>query len=364
MSPHRSLPSRYQDPTRNHIVGSALVATALILGACSSNSNTIEIPTSDSPVTSIDSTGGSSSTDGSTIVSDTAGTTSVPAAPSEDSASGGPGAVSDGYVSAIDRSTAALETAGGGTYGKEEFGMTMEQLTKRIGGVEEQIGVCMAEAGFEYIPVDFSTVRKAMTSDKSAPGLSPAEYLAQYGHGITTQPDKPIVRIGLGDKNRKIFDSLRPEDQTAYLHILLGQHENATFAFGLESEKFSRTGGCTRTAIERSFTPTEMETTYFNPADAYILADPRSQAALVDYAACMADAGYSYQHPDDVDFDLQVRYDSITQGRDSAEVTGSGLEALTRLQSEEIAVTAVNQRCETTVLEPVLDRVQADLFGR
>lgn len=339
----------------------ASIVVGFAIAGCSGSNGTIEIPGSSKPTPA---SGTVSTVDLSTsVASDSAAGTSVVTSTTSprDSTSGGDD--TDSFVSAVDRSAAALAAAAGGTYGKEEFGMTMAQLTRRIDDVEQAIGMCMADAGFEYIPVDFSTVRKAMTSDKSAPGLSPSQYLATYGHGITTQPDRPIVRIGLGEQNREIFDALRPEDQVAYLHTLLGEDKNATFAFGLESENLSRTGGCTRTAIEQYFSPQELEAQYFNPADAYILADPRSQAALVDYQACMVDAGFPYPHPDDLDVDLQIRYDSITKGRDPAELTGPDAEALARLRAEELAVTAANETCETTKLEPVLDRVQADLFG-
>lgn len=339
------------------------IVMGLVVTGCSRSSATIEIParSTTAPPSSVSSTAVPSTTVPNSSATETSVSTSTTAPGNDGSEGGGDNA---GFVSAVDRSEAALAAAAGGSYGKEEFGMTMEELTRRIEEVEQAIGACMAEAGFEYVPVDFSTVRKAMTSDKSAPGLTASQYLAQYGHGITTQPDKPIVRIGLGEQNRKIFDGLRPEDQVAYLHTLLGEDPNATFAFGLESENFSRTGGCTRTAIEQFYNPQELDAQYFNPADAYILADPRSQAALVEYQSCMADGGFPYAHPDDIDVDLQIRYDSITKGRDPAELTGPDAEALARLQAEELAVTAANQTCETTKLEPVLDRVQAELFGR
>jgi len=150
-----------------------------------------------------------------------------------------------GYVSAQARAETAASQAAGGQFGTEEFGLTMRDLTTRAEEVESLISVCMAEAGFEYIPVDFTTIRQAMVSDKSAPGLSGSEYLSQYGHGISTQEEKPIVEIGLGDQNRRILDGLSDPDQVAYTRTLWGDNDDATFASVLESEAFSRTGGFT-----------------------------------------------------------------------------------------------------------------------
>lgn len=300
-------------------------------------------------------------------VSDGDGTTAGTAEPDEPVGTSVPtGQSSDqgGYVSATDRAKAAAESAIGGQYGAEEFGLTMKVLTSRAESVEQLIGECMAAAGFEYVPVDFTTIRRAMTSDKSAPGMSSGEYLRQFGHGITTQPEKPIVRIGLGDRNRSILDALPETDQVAYLRTLFGEDTNATLAFALESEDFSRTGGCTRAAIEQVFEAHELSSTYFNPADALILQDPRAIAALEAYAACMSEAGFVYRHPDDVDIDLQIRYDALVQGRDPDELTGAALTSLQALQEEERQVAVASDGCEIQHLEPVLDRIEEEFYGR
>ncbi|MBT8248918.1 MAG: hypothetical protein KJN81_01545 [Acidimicrobiia bacterium] len=274
-----------------------------------------------------------------------------------------PRAVEDAYTSAVDRARNAFNDARGRSFGTEEFGLSMSELTSRIEDVETYIGTCMAAAGFEYIPVDFSTIRSAMTSDKSAPGLSGSEYRSQFGHGITTQPDKPIVTIGLGDQNRRILDSLSEPDRVAYERTLWGSDLTATFAFALESENFARTGGCTRAAVDEFFSEDETSTTYFNPADAYVLQDLRAVEALTAWSACMADAGFVYRHPDDIDFDLQARYDSITQDRSIKELTAGELDSLHELQDEERAVVAANHPCESSILEPVLDRIEDELLG-
>lgn len=272
--------------------------------------------------------------------------------------------VSSGYMPAEARAAAAAEEAAGGQFGAEEFGLTMSELNERAEQVEALVASCMAEAGFEYVPVDFTTIRRAMTSDKSAPGLSGSEYLREYGHGITTQPDKPIVEVGLGDQNRRILEGLAETDQVAYRRTLWGQNTDATLAFGLESEDFSRTGGCTRSAIEQVFEPHELAATYFNPADALILLDGRAQEALDQFAGCMSDSGFAYRHPDDVDIDLQLKYDNLVQGRSHDALPADEAEELLALQDEERAVTSASDSCEARHLEPVLDRIEEEFFGR
>lgn len=244
----------------------------------------------------------------------------------------------------------------------EEFGLTFAELTERAERGEVLIGECMTAAGFEYVPVEWDTIRAAMTSDKSAPGLSGTEFLAQYGFGISTQPEKPIIELGRGEDNARILGDLSEADRVAYERTLYGAHTDATWAYALESEDFSRTGGCTRAAAEQLFGPEELLATYFNPADALVEADDRMQAALVDYAACMSDAGFDYAHPDEVEDDLFARFDEITEGGSVEELSPAAAEELAALQAHELAVAPANQECELA-LEQIEDQVERELFG-
>lgn len=271
-------------------------------------------------------------------------------------------ATGSGIPSASGAPTASATAAG--PLGTEEFGLTFEQLVSRVEAVETRIGACMAVAGFEYVANDFATVRQAMTSDKSAPGLSDAAFIRQYGYGITTQLDKPIVRLGLGEDNRRIREALSEAGRVAYDHALLGEDREAVFAYALEAEDFSRTGGCTRQAVEQEFSPEEVRQAYFNPVDALVLEDPRVIDALARFASCMRGAGYEYGHPDDVEADLLERLDSVTGGADPSTLSGAELNALTALQDYERAVVPVAVECETTLLEPVIDTVEFELLGR
>ena len=259
----------------------------------------------------------------------------------------------------------ACASNGGGAdsgYGAEEFVLTYLELDARAEQVEEAIGKCMANAGFEYVPVDFNTIRKAMTSDKSSPGMSGSEFTRSLGFGITTQVDKPIVSIGRGSDNIRILENLPEPDRVAYIRTLYGDNPDATFAYGLEDEDFSRTGGCTREAIEQFFDPEELATTYMNPADALVEQDPRVQQALEDYAACMTQHGFEYSHPDEVEGWLWEQYDAIVAGRDVDSLDPSELESLEQLRKTELAVAGPSQDCERRLLEPIVDQVEEELI--
>jgi len=248
-------------------------------------------------------------------------------------------------------------------FGSEEFGLTMDQLAAKVEQVEGLIGDCMTAAGFDYVPVDFARVKEGMDADKSAPGLSDEEFIAQFGFGITTQYDHPGREIGLGEQNVAIYDALPPQEKVAYDHALLGEDREATFAQSVEAEDFSKTGGCTRQAVEQVFTPKEMTQAYINPADVAISQDPRVVEATGKWSDCMRQKGYDYANPDDVEQDLHDRLDALTHGADPRTLTGSDAAALAELQGEELALAPVSIHCEEDVLEPVISKVEDEVFG-
>jgi len=248
--------------------------------------------------------------------------------------------------------------------GSEEFGLTFKQLVAKIEAVEKHIAKCMDAAGFQYVANDFDSVRKAMNADKSAPGLSESEFRHQYGFGVSTQFDKPIVKLGLGEQNASIREALSPADQIAYDRTLLGRDTDAVFANALELEDFSRTGGCTRKAVKQEFTKKELSESYINPGDQKVQQDPRMKAALKKYATCMSNAGFEYTSPDDVEPDLQSQLDAVIGGRDAQSLDATSAAKLKDLQAFELRVAEVSFKCEEKFVAPVQEKVEREIYGR
>ncbi len=256
--------------------------------------------------------------------------------------------------------------------GTEEFGLSRQGLVEAIEAVESHIAECMNEAGFEYVAVDFNTVRRGMTADKSLPGLSERQFFNQYGFGISTlytgrppqlADDTTPAKIGLGQRNVEIFRNLSPADQGAYNRTLFGDNPDATFAVALETEDFSRVGGCTRTAIEQVFTPEQLSTTYLNPKDALIEQDARMVRALAEFADCLRAEGFDYSYERDIEPDLKRRLYDITRGAPVESLSADAQAALVELQGEERALAVVVYECESRILDPVEDRVERELFA-
>jgi len=259
--------------------------------------------------------------------------------------------------------------------GTEEFGLTPRQLVQSIENVEAAIAGCMRSQGFRYIAVDYMMVRRGMSADKRLPGVSEEDFIGKYGFGLSTMySGKPPQlaegyspgKVGLGERNVRIYRNLPPADRIAYNRALFGENIGATFAVGLETENFSRSGGCTRHAIERVFKPDQLKATYYNPQDVLINNDPRMKAALRKYARVMRRAGFDYSHPDDVEGDVKARLDALTRGGTIPieRMSPAQLGALKSLQGYERRVAVKNHELGEEIFDPIEEAIQREMYAR
>jgi hypothetical protein len=259
--------------------------------------------------------------------------------------------------------------------GTEEFGLTKKELVQVVEKVEALIAQYMREQGFEYIAADYRTVRRAMTNDKSLPGMSEKEFIRKHGFGIATMYTGKAPQLadgycpgkmGLGDRNIQVYKKLSPADQVAYNRALFGENTDATFAVALEMEDFSRCGGCTRKAIEQVFKPEQLSATYYNPKSALINQDPRMKAALRKFAEEMRKAGFDYNHPDDVEADIRAKLHAITGGRTVPveEMSQDQQAALKKLQEYERRVAIIAVDLQEEIFDPVEEKIEKEMFAR
>ncbi len=262
-----------------------------------------------------------------------------------------------------------------GVPGTEEFGLTPKELVQSIEKVEALISTCMREQGFQYVAVDYLSVRKGMSADKTMPGLSEQEFIDRFGFGVSTmytgRPPQLTTgynpaRVGLGEGNIQIFRNLSPADQIAYNRALFGENTDATFSVGLETENFSRTGGCTRKAIEQVFAPEQLKATYYNPKDAMINNDPRMKAAIRQYAAKMREAGYDYNHPDDVEQDIRERLAALTKNGTIRveQMSPEQRIALEKLKAYEWNVAKITFELQEEIFDPVEAEIEKEKYAR
>jgi hypothetical protein len=259
--------------------------------------------------------------------------------------------------------------------GTEEFGLSMKELVQKVEQVEALIAECMRKQGFEYVAADFRTVRRGMTADKSMPGMDEEEFIENYGFGVATlytgqapqlTEGYSPARVGLGEKNVAAFRNLSPADQVAYNRALFGENTDATLAVGLEIENFARCGGCTLEAIKQVFEPEQLKATYYNPKDAMINNDPRMKAALRKFADKMREAGFDYNHPDDVETDIRNRLAEITGGQTIPveQMAPEQQQALKKLQEYERRVAIKAFELQEDIFEPVEEQIEKEMYAR
>ncbi len=246
--------------------------------------------------------------------------------------------------------------------GKQAFGLNEQEFTSYVEDVESMVAECMAEAGFEYVPVDVTAVLEVGIWMRADPSMSREDFKTQWGYGISTRTDYPARELGLGDQNIRIYESLSESEKVAYDRTLFGDDANATFAITLDDEDFTGTGGCTKKAVDEVFPPEMLTSTFINPKDVLIEGDPRVIAAEEAWMDCMSEDGYEYEDQDDIIEEYEERYDELLDGRDPEELSGADLEALEELQAEEIAVALKDLECQGLV-DPVIREVEIEIYG-
>jgi hypothetical protein len=245
-----------------------------------------------------------------------------------------------------------------------EFGLTEEEFTDHVERTQQLIAGCMADAGFEYIPVDVKTIKAAQARVRTEPGYTRRTYKEKWGLGVTTRFDNPVRDTGLGP-NLEIYQNMPEAEKLAYERTLWGENPDADFAFTLDEEDFSETGGCTRTAVAQVFTPAQIKGSYVNPKDVLVDQDPRITEARNRWSECMHAKGYEYEgDQDEIIEELQDRLADLTEGDDPATLTGQRAAALERLQQEEIALSLADLECQIRHTDEVYRQVEFEVFGQ
>jgi hypothetical protein len=260
----------------------------------------------------------------------------------------------------------AQGSATGGKASKQPSGPVEDQLGFDTAGimarqsrVEADIHECMKAQGFDYVPVDPFAQRAAVTG---ASRLSDEDFLNQFGYGISTLWGRGGTQ---SDPNQQLRTTLGPADRRAYDRALWGDNPGATFQAAVDSGDFTKLGGCTRKATESVFGGAQVLTQLqgkLDQLDERILADQRMVRALERWTSCMAEAGYRYEDPDEIDSDLTKRMERIVGPVPGPFATGPGSgqkavsydhAALAALQRDEVAIARADYGCERKDITPV-----------
>jgi hypothetical protein len=247
---------------------------------------------------------------------------------------------------------------------EEQLGFDQAGLVVRQGRMEAAVRDCMKAQGFEYVPIDPSSQRAALTGSSR---LSDQDFVRQFGYGVSTLWGRGGAQA---DPNQRVRSSLSPADQKAYERALGGDNPGATFQDALDTGDFTKLGGCRRNAADAVFGSSQVLTQVQNKLDQLderILQDQRMVKAVEKWSTCMATAGYHYTETDAIDTDLMKRMEKIVGPLPGKFQTGPppgepartyDQAALAQLQRDEVATARADTNCERKNITPVEDVVR------
>ena len=180
--------------------------------------------------------------------------------------------------------------------------------------VEELTAECMAGEGFEYTPVDYSTMGGGVTytsDDDLEFEWGSREFAEKYGYGVTTNPwgdqvSEPMpeeTQQEWTDPNQEYLESMSEAEQEAYYTALYGDqsiYEDWTEEDWENYEWSWEDSGCSGWASNEIFgdqmggSGSEFDQLWADMDAMWTAAqeDPRLSEAVNKWSVCMADAGY------------------------------------------------------------------------
>jgi hypothetical protein len=247
---------------------------------------------------------------------------------------------------------------------EDELGFDQAGIAERQSRVEAAISDCMRAQGFDYVPIDPLAQRAAITGSAR---LSDEDFLNQFGYGISTLYGRGGPQ---SDPNERIRDTLSSADRAAYERALWGENVGANFAQANDSGDFTRLGACTKKGTEEVFGGVETLTGLvgkLDELDERIVQDQRMVRAIEQWTACMADAGYKFDDPEDIDADVLERFQEIVGANVEAGATEPAnpdatfdQDALAALQRVEVETAKADLACETKHITPVEEVVRPE----
>lgn len=240
---------------------------------------------------------------------------------------------------------------------EDQLGFGDEGIVERQARVEGSIRDCMKAQGFDYVPVDPLAQRAALTGKAQ---MSDEEFLQQFGYGISTLFGRGGKTSNPNDDYRR---SLSPADRAAYDRVLWGDSPGLTFAEAVDNDLADELGGCTKRATSAVFGGAALLATLqgkFDQLEERIVQDQRMVRAVERWSRCMADEGYQYEEPEEIDADLIERFQSVV-GAGTRPGATAPLEpgvsydrgALARLQRTEVGAARADLKCEKREITPV-----------
>lgn len=224
----------------------------------------------------------------------------------------------------------------------------LEANNNYIRDAEELVRQCMAEAGFEYLPLNPGFAQSFQRQLELEGTLSVDQFREQYGFGISTLFELNFQGEGVLAFVERLLgppptEERSPSEQEAYELALSGESVQGLTAEEIQEQAFqggpSAEGSCRRYGYDTAENPQgeifdgfisllgdELETF----GDQFE-ADPRVREAVREWQGCMAAAGYAYDNENDIRDEINEKANDIgerlTQSPEALEIFAGAIDA-------------------------------------
>lgn len=236
---------------------------------------------------------------------------------------------------------------------------TSQDLERRL---EEAVAACMKAQGFDYQPVNSAEMVQAQVGGED---LSPEEYAATYGYGITTY-EEAGDESGSTDPNQATYEALSEAEREAWDTALWGDTLDVEAE---EAESFTP-GGCYGEAWDEVYgkIPAELQQALM-AMEEQVSSDPRYVKAEAEWAGCMRRAGHEFASTDEpvdaIGEKAQAQFTDLRAAAADDDAADLDTAAWDALRAEEIAVAKADQACRAEFLSPELEEeIRADVERR
>jgi hypothetical protein len=230
--------------------------------------------------------------------------------------------------------------------------------------VEELTASCMQEQGFDYTPMDVSSMGYSSVPEDDGPEYGSEEYAATEGYGMTTWEDDaeevPAEEEWV-DPNEDYVAAMSEGEQTAYYEALYGPPPPEEDLEDPDAEMVEydwTTAGCSGKAQHE--VSGEEADPFSDPAFASLQEEidrlytsvaesPELAAVDAEWAGCMADAGFTgfttqQDAMDDINERSNALYESTSEDQPEPDPA-----AMDELQQLEIDTAVADHRCKEEV---------------
>lgn len=236
-------------------------------------------------------------------------------------------------------------------------GFDEDSMLKMQQEQEELTATCMADEGFDYVPVDNSQYSGMTSADGEEYGTE--KWVAENGYGMTQSPEQIAAQQEQSqefvDPNQDYVMTLSESEQAAYYEVLSGVQpteeqlgEDGSYEYNWE------TSGCQGFAShevneDAPYSQEDYKPLFDAMSALYEDAQSSPEVAKLDseWAACMADAGYaSFNKKADAQESIMTETSALYE-----EQSGTGLDeqVLADMREKELALAMVDFTCAEEV---------------